>query len=111
MNKPLEQKQIPARCTHGANAQGVGVRTHMPANEDNSLTQGMGGRGSLGWGVGGGAWVGKKRLLCEGMYRVPAGYLAQSVAGRGRSSTPTPSLSLKNLITQVSLCKFMLISF
>ena len=45
---------------------------------------------------GGGAWGGKKRLLCEGMYRVPTGCLAQSVAGRGRSSTPTPSLSQKS---------------
>ena len=64
----------------------------MPVNEDNPGYPRTGGEGGRGGG--------KKRLLCKGMYRVPTRYLAQSVTGRGRSSTPTPSLSQK--LTQPS---------
>ena len=70
MNKPLEQKQIPAHCTHGANAPGEGGQDPYACKWGQLVDLRNGGEGR-GMGRGRGAWGGKKRLLrgeCTGYF-------------------------------------------
>ncbi len=53
MNKPLEQKQIPARCTHGADAPGGGGKDPHACKWGQLVELRNGGEGremGVGWG-------------------------------------------------------------
>ena len=69
MNKPLEQKQIPARCTHGADAPGGGGKDPHACKWGQLVELRNGGEGrEMGvGGVGWGALRGVKRSVsCAG---------------------------------------------